>query len=318
MNNGERVNAANFAIVFLRVMYVILLLFGIPFLCTGNLGPGLGFTILAVVIIIVNVLMKKYREKLIGTEKALIGEQLNAMADAMNEATPANIDTSKINFSEADCQRAAKNCKVMEKKKLPYKPDMLLVPFDRGVSIKSKEEIVLRMVSEMVIAHKSVNKLQGVLDTNDGDFIMTALKFCAGTEVMNVLSAISNGEVPPAQLGQWTYLYERVNTYMWVLGLGDKPLPNKVCSPGLIEYLLGKYDSRDALAAACKMRSYEDIMEYADLISRYDWARIELAKNASSSKSIQNDSVMEQKCAMDFVTGYDANAYILGSTPKED
>lgn len=314
----NRISTAGFAIVFLRVMYIICFVLGIPFLCTGDLGPGLAFVIMGIVVLVVTLLMKKYRNNLKNAQNAAYAKKLNALDDSVMGGAPVNIDTSKISFSEADCQRAAKNCKVMEKKKLPYKPDMLLVPFDGGVSIKSKEVIVLRMVSEMVIAHKSVNKLQGVPDTNDGDFIMTALKFCAGTEVMNVLSAISNGEVPPAQLGQWTYLYERVNTYMWVLGLGDKPLPNKVCSPILIEYLLGKYDSRDALAAACKMRSYEDIMEYADLISRYDWARIELAKNASSSKSIQNDSVMEQKCAMDFVTGYDANAYILGSTPKED
>lgn len=58
------------------------------------------------------------------------------------------------------------------------------------------------------------------------------------------------------------------------------------------------------------MRSYAEIMEYADLISRYDWARIELAGKGIVSGNINDDSVMEQKKAMDFVTGYDANAYV--------
>ena len=71
--------------------------------------------------------------------------------------------------------------------------------------------------------------------------------------------------------------------------------------------MLDKYSSFDDLLSNCKMLSYNEIMEYADLITRYEWAMIELDRNGQTSKKINRDSVAEQKRAMDLVTSFDSN-----------
>lgn len=72
-------------------------------------------------------------------------------------------------------------------------------------------------------------------------------------------------------------------------------------------YTLYKFNNMDELLSNCKMKSNKEIMEFADLITRYEWAMIELDRNGQKSKNINNDSVIEQKKAIDFVTSFDSN-----------
>jgi len=235
------------------------------------------------------------------------------IADEINKNSNFEIDESKINLSESDKKRIEKNCNIMKKKGLPYMPEMKLIPFDSIVNIKSKEEIATQMVKDFLIAHKAVNRLEGISDIEDQNFVTTALKFQPEANVLGALSQISKGEVDEISLNQLAYLYERVNVYMWVLGLGDKPLANKQCYPLLITQIIEKYKNMEDLINKCNMKNYEEILKYADLITRYEWAMIELNKKGEKSKHINNDSVAEQKKAMDWVTSFDSYMLLKSS-----
>lgn len=190
----------------------------------------------------------------------------------------------------------------MNKKGLPYHPEMKLIPFDAIAKIKSKEEIAKEMVKEYCIAHKALNKIQGISDSKDTEFVTTVLKYQPDQELLKILSEISKGEVNSVALNELAYLFERVNVYMWILGLGYKPLQNKQCFVYGLAMQISKYNNIDELINNCKMISNEEIMEYADLMTRYEWAMIELNNKGEKSKNINNDSVIEQKRAMDWVT----------------
>ncbi len=323
MNNGdmnERISMVRFAIVLFRVMYVILFVLSALLLVNDGLTAGVAFGILGVIILVTNISMKFYLKKLEKCQneqntqyqervKTIMEEQLQ-IAEDINKNINFEIDESKINYSELDKERIAKNCNVMKKNRLPYQENMKLIPFDAIVKVKTKEEIAKQMIEEFIVAQKAINKLNGISDIQDQGFVTMVLKYQPDKNVLSMLSQISNGEIDEFILNQLAYLYERVNVYMWVLGLASKPLANKQCYPAFIIFTLDKYSNFDNLLSGCKMRSYNEIMEYADLVTRYEWAMIELDKKGQLSKKINRDSVAEQKRAMDWVTSFDSNMLI--------
>lgn len=320
MNNGNldnRILMGKFAIILFRVIYVFVFFLSIVFFIDESYKEGSIFGALGIIIILINIFLKSYKNKLKNMQKEQNSEfakkaeeimkERQKIADEINKNSNLKIDESKINLSEADKKRIEKNCNVMKKKGLPYMSEMKLIPFDSIVNIKSKEEIATQMVKEFLVAHKAINRLRGISDIEDQKFVTTVLKFQPEANVLGVLSQISKGEIDEISLNQLAYLYERVNVYMWILGLWDKPLANKQCFPPLIENIIEKYKNINDLVNNCNMKSYEEIMEYADLITRYEWAMIELNQKNERSKHINKDSVTEQKKAMDWVTSFDSN-----------
>ena len=176
----------------------------------------------------------------------------------------------------------------------------------RGSGIKLDDN-VRQMIKDFIVAQKAINRLNGISDMQDPAFVEMALKYQPGDDIYNMLSQISKGEIDEVTLTQLPYLYERVNVYMWILGLASKPRQDKQCDYVFTGYTLYKYNNIDEILNNCKMKSYDEIMEFADLITRYEWAMIELSQNGQTSKKINNDSVIEQKKAMDFVTSFDSN-----------
>jgi len=320
MNNknlDERIFMGKFAIVLFRVIYVFMIIVSIGLFIDDSYKEGVIFGVVGVIIILINIFLKSYKKKLENVQNEQNSEYKKKAEEIMKERQKNTgeinkkfnfeIDESKMSFSEADKKRIEKNCNTMRKKGLPYMSEMKLIPFDSIVNIKSKEEVANQMIREFCIAHKAVNRLEGIPDINDQEFITTVLKYQPKQELLSTLSQISKGEVDEIALNQLSYLYERVNVYMWILGLGYKPLTNKQCDPVLITLIIEKYKNMEDLINNCKMKSFEEIMEYADLITRYEWAMIELNKNDKKSKHINNGSVVEQKKAMDWVISFDSN-----------
>lgn len=326
MNTGnleERISFGRFAIILFRIIYIIVFILCALLLANKEYKAGLAFGILGIIIVVVNVFVKSFLKKLekIQYEQNLDFQQQAAksmaekqkIADEINKNSSFEIDESKIILSELDKKRIAKNCNIMKKKRLPYEEKIKLIPIDSIVQIKTKEEIAKQMIEEFIIAHKAVNRLQGISDIEDQDFVTMVLKYQPNQNVLSMLSRISKGEIDQFALTELTYLYERVNVYMWVLGLGSKPLANKICYPLSITLTLDKYSNFENLLDSCKMRSYDEIMEYADLITRYEWAVIELDRNGKSSKKINRNSVAEQKIAMNWVTSFNYQNVLINA-----
>lgn len=319
VNIDDKILNLKIAIVIFRIMYILLFILSVFMLLGGDDGKAacIGFGVFGLIIAITTLLLKSYMNKLkkskdeqnIEYQKRAkeIMEERQRVVDDINKNTNYEIDESKISLSELDRQRIIKNCNIMKKKNLPYNENMKLIPFDKVVKIKSKEEIAKQMIEEFIIAQKAINRLNGISDMQDQEFVQMVLKYQPSQNVLIMLSQISKGEVDEFSLNQLAYLYERVNVYLWILGLGDKSRQDKECNYIMTGYTLYKFNNIDELLSNCKMKSNEEIVEFADLITRYEWAMIELDRNGQKSKNINNDCIIEQKKAIDFVTSFDSN-----------
>lgn len=208
-----------------------------------------------------------------------------------------------IVFSENDKLRIEKNCKIMKEKSLPFFEQMKLIPLDSNTKIKTSQEIALQMIWSFIIARKAYNKLNNIPDIQDQDLIYITTKY-PNKEVYNLLSKISKGEINNVLINELVYLYEQVNVFAWILGLKDKPSTTNLCEINKINNLIIDFSKKEDNINNCRMISNEQILEYADLITRYEWAMIELNKKGVFSKNINKDVVIEQKKAMDFVVSY--------------
>ena len=229
-------------------------------------------------------------------------ERRQQVADEINNTY--DFKANDVVLSENDKIRIDKNCKIMEQLKLPYMREMKLVPFDSNTNICSKQDLVLHMIFDFFVSHKAINKLNNIPDTSDMDVMFLAMKYPI-QEMFNVLSQISKGEIDELTLNQLAYRSEQANVYAWILGLGPKPSETKLLGEENLYKIFLNNNTIEDIINNSNMISNEEIMEYADLVTRYEWAMIELRNNNSDSKNINNDCIIEHKSAMDFVTGYE-------------
>lgn len=324
VNYENRISTGKMGIILLRVIYIILFLLSIILLTSETYVGAVVTGVFGLVVICTNIFMKSYIKKMENQlnekikkqniefykKRNEIMEERQKIAEEFNKNNMVEIDETKIVLSYADKKRIEKNCKIMKKKGLPYNSEMKLIPFDAIVKVKSKEDIAREMVKEFIIAHEAVNKIEGISDMQDGEFVTNILKYQPDQKILGMLSKISKGEVDNISLNELAYLHERVNVYMWVLGLNDKPLANKVCYAPWITMIIYKYKNMEDLINNCNMKTYEEIMEYADLITRYEWAMIKLNQTGTNSKHINVDSVQEQKEAMDWIVSFNSDSLL--------
>jgi len=130
-------------------------------------------------------------------------------------------------------------------------------------------------------------------------------------DMFSALSQISKGEIDDLTLNQLAYRLEQANVYAWILGLGPKPSETKLLGEENLYKIFLNNNTIEDIINKCNMISNDEIMEYADLITRYEWAMIELRNNNNNSKNINNDCIIEHKVAMDFVTNYEPSISIV-------
>lgn len=311
---NEIISRCNMAIILLTILDVIVILFFfITF--TINIVAVLITAFLIITITLLIMFFKKVKKEPLKYKKyflnlevdhmdAALSEEMQKrqqMADEINSNYELKIGT--ITFSDNDNLRIEKNCKVMESMGLPYMKEMKLVPLDSNVKIKSKEEIVMQMIFDFFLSHKAKNKLMNISDIEDVNIMSLAMKYPI-KEMFDVLSQISKGEIDDVTLYQISYLGEQANVFVWVLGFRDKPSEIQLSDDNILYQLLSSSKDFNDIVDKSNMISYEEIMEYADLITRYEWAMIELRRTNKNSDKINKDCILEHKRAVDFLTSY--------------
>lgn len=251
-----------------------------------------------------------FKKKELDTLEVACNEEMNRrqqLADEINNAY--DIKANDVVLSENDKLRIDKNCKIMEQLGLPYMREMKLIPLDSNANVRTKEEIVVHMIFDFFVSHKAKNKLNNIPDVSDMDVMFLAMNYPI-QDMFNVLSQISKGEIDELTLNQLAYRYEQANVYAWILGLGPKPLETELQTEENLYKIFLKNNTIEDIINKCNMINNEKIMEYADLVTRYEWAMIELRNNNKSYDKINVDCIIEHKAAMDFITCYEPSISI--------
>lgn len=225
------------------------------------------------------------------------------------------INTDNISYSNNDIARIEKNCEIIEKMGIPSYKELKLVPVDGIVKIEEKKELVLRLIFNFFVGRKAFNRLNNIGDVNDADVMMLAIKYVPEfNQLASYLSEISKGNISEDELGNLAFLGERAVVLAWVLGLSEKPMENEVTLGSNLINIFEKYKSIDDLIEGSNIISKEEIMEYADYISRLDLYCMELIISKKDPKTIKDlnlDSIREHKSAIDMVTSYSIDKYLI-------
>ena len=67
---------------------------------------------------------------------------------------------NKVDLSMVTDKRIKKNCEILIKKGLPIDSNIQSVITDNNIQIRSKEELVSRMIDEFILAHRAVSILR--------------------------------------------------------------------------------------------------------------------------------------------------------------
>jgi len=225
------------------------------------------------------------------------------------------INTDNINYSNNDIARIEKNCEIIEKMGLPSYKELKLVPVDCNVKIEEKKELVLHLIFNFFVGRKAYNRLNNMGDIDDADVMMLALKYAPEfNQLSSYLSEISKGNIGENELGNLAFLSEQAVVLAWVLGLAEKPMENKLTLGNNLVNVFEKYNSIEDLIERSNIISKEEIMEYADYISRLDLYCMELTISKKDTKKLQDlnlDCIREHKSAMDMVTSYSIDKYLI-------
>ena len=225
------------------------------------------------------------------------------------------INTDNINYSNNDIVRMERNCEIIEKMGIPSYKELKLVPVDSVVKIEEKKELVLHLIFNFFVGRKALNRLNNKGDVDDADVMMLALKYAPEfNQLSQYLSEISKGTIDENELGNLAFLGEQAVVLAWVLGLAEKPMENKLTLGNNLIHIFEKYNSIEDLIEGSNIISKDEIMEYADYISRLDLYCMELKISKKDTKNLHDlnlNCIREHKSAIDMVTSYSIDKYLI-------
>ena len=224
------------------------------------------------------------------------------------------IDTDHITYSNNDIARIEKNCEILGKMGMPSYKELKLVPVDSVVEIEEKQELVLHLIFDFFVGRKAFNRLNNRGDMDDADVMMLALKYAPEfNQLSSYLSEISKGNIEENQLYELATLGEQARVLAWVLGLAEKPVETELTLGSDLVNIFEKYNSIEALIEGSNIISKDEIMEYADYISRLDFYCMELTLSQKDIKELHDfklDCIREHKSAIDKVTSFSIDKYL--------
>ena len=217
-------------------------------------------------------------------------------------------DEKKFILDDSDKKRIEKNIDVLKKKNIPYLEYMRTIPINSVTVIKSVEEIINKMLVDYVLAcvstyaiGSSYHLIGELLDKLNKKYGIDKL---LSIDDKKLIIDIINEEYLVSELEVICYRFESVNVCMWALGFVDKPVSNQKADIKDINRIIFKAKNYQDLVSKSKLRSKDEILEFADLISRYYWALREFRTTKSELDNLNEDIVDVQEDTVNFITSY--------------
>ena len=185
-----------------------------------------------------------------------------------------------------------------------YLNNIELLPISSNLSLRSKREILDRLLIDYVVASiatyafcSSYNLIKTFLTTFDSKFDIS--KIINGKDKELIIN-IYNNRINSDSLREITYRFESANTCMWVLGLCDNISYNEKCSVKSINELLLGVSSYNELLDKCNIRSINEILKHYSIISKVTYSN-------NNVDSIIDNIINNQDNAIRYIVLYNFN-----------
>lgn len=211
-------------------------------------------------------------------------------------------DENKLILDEQDKKRISKNIELLKTNNIPYIENMKAIPTNSTTVLKTKEEIFNRAIEKYfyaTIVDYALNEDKAMLDTviynmNQKLHINSILQ----EDDWLLVEKIKTNKLSTRELNGISWDYEECAVLLWELGLFSKPLSNEQCGIERIDDIYLDSVSYDDLLSKCILKSKEEIMEFADLIFRYQWACRECKANGKKLDQLNESVVDKQRSAL--------------------
>ncbi len=216
-------------------------------------------------------------------------------------------DENKIILDDLDRERRRKNIELLKNQNVMYLEEMKSIPINSVTALRTKEEIVKRMLGDYVISYFCIF----IENPNfNGEAALTSLdqKFKIKTNLnpgdIEYVNAIMNKKLSQTEIRNNSWLIEECAVLMWVLSLIDKPSQSSQCDLNKINSILASFNSFEDLSSKCILRSKEEILELLDLITRYQWACRESRLKNKQMPSVIEGILQEEQRGLDWALSF--------------
>lgn len=199
-------------------------------------------------------------------------------------------------------KQSHENRKTLSEKKLKnlgIKTNSYLPPLEENVSIKSKEELVERLIALTIVTAKALDAPNDKVEKFIRNF--NANRFFTQSEKRFILN--SNPSLEESNLFSWNV--EAAWILMWTLGLVPH-IENEIieCDADYV-FMNILSSSQGALIAKSNVRKKEEILDYLDYIYRLHWAiKDSSVKGRTIPLMFNYNIVFERHYTLNWATSY--------------
>ncbi len=238
--------------------------------------------------------MKKY----ILLAMLIVLSSLYAMA---NDLAPRKEYIKKLEekTSELAKKRKLRSEIILKKFNVPINSYLPYIEDENGALVRTKEEIVNRALSLLVVAMKAEG-----LDQNT---TMSIIKDYDLKKHLSPKEFIFINEPTPSKHDktQFIWRYEAAWALLWALGyIPELSTPTKMCDVRTA-VLFMRDKTKEQFIRDAKLRSISDILNENDLIYRYHWAVVDARVNGLNiPQKIDSSVVVERHYVLNWLIGY--------------
>ena len=223
----------------------------------------------------------------------------------------ANADylDSRFEESPADIARRARSIAALEKKGIPYLPQLYVAVPEVEAKPRSAEEIVKRLLAMFGVCVYSEVRGGGEKWKGAQKYLCKIDELLGGglDDALTPNEKAYLAEKKPTQqdLANFSWCYECCHVLLWALGIFEElGWPDKICDVSRMSKLIWNLDSLADLLAKISMRTEEELLDAADLILRCDWACVDARINGREAPAgLDGGVAMEWHRALNWLVG---------------
>ncbi len=209
--------------------------------------------------------------------------------------------------NEKDKARKARSIEILKQTGIPYIEHMGVSAYDATSVIPSKEEILLRAVAVFACCVKSevytCGRYEDVVEKT-GEQMEMLEKLYGFRKALSAEEKYFLENMTPdmRDLNKFGWRYECCAVLLWALNLVEMKQPTEICDAAELGGIIWNNDFASLLEKAV-LRERDELLDFQDLVHRYDWACIETRIKKQELPMLNEEIICEWHYALNWLTG---------------
>ncbi len=224
------------------------------------------------------------------------------------EASSTILDR-EANEQEVDRERKNRSIAILKQKNIPYMEHLKASVFEAECHIPDKAQIIQRLVCIFAASVRSEVYTSGQFENCEETAADQFAQLDALYQIAGCLSPEEKAylESPDAEVSQhnkFGWRYECCAVLLWALSMIEMQEPTEICDAAKLGSILWNH-TFDSLMESAVVRSKEEILDFQDLVLRYDWACVDARIHHKPLSILDGDIVYEWHYALNWLVQAD-------------